>query len=273
MMNKENILQADVLEIIFDGRNKLYGAYELRTNYKRRLLIAVTSMLMICGLMLLLYSIASGRGNDHVREYVINDHTLDEVKVKEEEPPVVEQPKPKPQEQIATQQFTTPLVTHEEVKPEEMPPQTDELENTRIGLADQDGKDDDGIVAPPIDDKGTGVTEVPKKKDEEPEIWMDVQIQSAYPDGIEGWKRFLNKNLRYPQDAVDKEIQGPVVVQFVVDIDGTVSNVEAVSGPKELWAEAVRVIKKSGKWTPAIQNGRQVKSYKRQPIVFQLAEE
>ena len=59
----------------------------------------------------------------------------------------------------------------------------------------------------------------------------------------------------------------------IVDKEGNVSGVEAVSGPEELRAEAVRVIKKSGKWTPAIQQGRQVKSYKRQPVKFQLADE
>ena len=63
----------------------------------------------------------------------------------------------------------------------------------------------------------------------------------------------------------DNEIQGAVVVQFIVDKGGMVSDVEAISGPQELRDEAVRVIKKSGKWTPAVQNGRQVKSYKKQP--------
>ena len=69
---------------------------------------------------------------------------------------------------------------------------------------------------------------------------------------------------------MNNEIQGTVVVQFIVDKEGNVSDVEAISGPNELREEAVRVIKKSGKWTPAIQNGRQVKSYKKQPIKFRL---
>ena len=85
--------------------------------------------------------------------------------------------------------------------------------------------------------------------------------------------RYLNKSLRYPQEAIDNEVQGNVIVQFIVDKEGNVSDVEAVSGPSELRDEAVRVIKKSGKWTPAVQNGRQVKSYKKQPIVFRLESE
>jgi protein TonB len=72
---------------------------------------------------------------------------------------------------------------------------------------------------------------------------------------------------------VDQGIEGFVTVQFVVDKEGNVSNVEAVSGPQELRGEAVRVIKRSGKWTPAIQNGHKVKSYKKQPIGFRIAVE
>jgi len=97
-----------------------------------------------------------------------------------------------------------------------------------------------------------------------------VEIESDYPGGASAWQRYLNKNLRYPQEAIDGEIQGTVVVQFIVDKAGNVSDVDAISGPKELRDEAVRVIKKSGSWTPAVQNGRQVKSYKKQPIVFRL---
>jgi protein TonB len=100
-----------------------------------------------------------------------------------------------------------------------------------------------------------------------------VEIESEYPGGLTAWRRFLDRNLRYPQEAVDQGIEGFVTVQFVVDKEGNVSNVEAVSGPQELRGEAVRVIKRSGKWTPAIQNGHKVKSYKKQPIGFRIAVE
>ena len=102
-----------------------------------------------------------------------------------------------------------------------------------------------------------------------------VEKESIYPEGEEAWKRYLNKTFRYPQDAVNDEIQGTVVVQFIVDKEGMVSDVVAISGPEKggLREEAVRVVKKSGRWIPAIQNGRQVKSYKKQPITFRLQAE
>jgi protein TonB len=136
------------------------------------------------------------------------------------------------------------------------------------------GGNDDNVVAPPASDGvAKGIVEKPKQ-DEEPPIWTKVEIESTYPAGPEGWLRFLNKNLHYPEDAQNNEISGVVMVQFIVDEKGNVSNVQAVSGPESggLREEAVRVIKKSGNWTAAIQNGRQVKSYKRQPITFKMGD-
>ena len=157
----------------------------------------------------------------------------------------------------------------DQVKQDEKPPEVQTLENTKIGNMNQEGVKDDEIVAPP-GDKGT-VIETPKKEEEDwNRTFTKVEIESQYPGGMAAWARFLHKNLNYPQEAADMDIQGTVLVQFVVDKEGNVSDVTAVSGPQELRAEAVRVIKKSGKWTPAVQNGRQVKSYKSQPVGFRL---
>ena len=76
----------------------------------------------------------------------------------------------------------------------------------------------------------------------------------------------------YGDEAQENEIQGSVLVKFIVDKEGNVSNIQALTGHEALRAEAIRVISKSGKWTPAIQNGRTVNSYKYQPIIFRLAQ-
>ena len=99
-------------------------------------------------------------------------------------------------------------------------------------------------------------------------ILSKVEIEAEYPGGAAAWQRFLNRNLRVPQDVIDNELYGSVMVQFVVDKEGNVSNVEGVSGQEAMCAEAVRVIKKSGKWAPAVQNGRYVKSLKKQPFII-----
>ena len=101
-------------------------------------------------------------------------------------------------------------------------------------------------------------------------ILSKVEIEAAYPGGKTAWSGYLSKNIHYPQIAIDKEIKGTVIVQFVVDKEGTVSNVKAISGPKELRDESVRVVKVSGKWEPGVQHGKRVTTYKKQPIIFQL---
>jgi protein TonB len=99
-----------------------------------------------------------------------------------------------------------------------------------------------------------------------------VEIEASYPGGDTAWLHFLSHTLRYPDDAVNNEIMGKVIVQFIVHTDSTISDVQAISGPTKggLREESVRVVKASGKWVPAIQNGRAVNSYKKQPLVFKL---
>jgi len=99
-----------------------------------------------------------------------------------------------------------------------------------------------------------------------------TEIEASYPGGPMAWTRFLNKTLRYPDKAINNSIQGVVMVQFIVDKDGNTSDFRVVSGPEKggLREEAIRVIKLSGKWVPAVQNGRQVKAYKIEAITFKL---
>lgn len=274
-MEANKILTADILDIVFEGRNKEYGAYELRKGYRRRLMIAMLSMLGIFVLLFVGYLLANNfSSSDDAKAVVIQEVQLEEIKQEKEEPPPPPPPKPPDPPKIEMAKFTPPkIVKDEEVKEEEKPPEVEKLEDTKIGLTNQEGIKDEGIVAPPIDD-GKGVVEAPKRDETDyDQTFTKVEIESSYPGGQAAWQRYLIKTLRYPQEAQDNEIQGTIVVQFIVDKAGMVSDVEAVSGPAELRDEAVRVIKKSGKWTPAVQNGRQVKSYKKQPIQFRLETE
>ncbi|MBY0534330.1 MAG: TonB family protein [Chitinophagaceae bacterium] len=274
-MDVNKILSADILDIIFEGRNKEYGAYDLRKTYNKRLATALIATAALCLLLFVGYILSNTLANQK-KEVVVQDVQLEDMKTEEKknEPPPPPPPKPPEPPKVEMAKFTPPkIVKDEEVKEDEKPPEIEKLEDTKIGTVNQEGIKDEGIVAPPVDD-GKGVVEAPKKDEEDyDKTFTKVEIESDYPGGTSAWARYLNKSLRYPQEAIDNEIQGTVVVQFIVDKEGNVSDVEAVSGPNELRDEAVRVIKKSGKWTPAIQNGRQVKSYKKQPIVFRLETE
>jgi len=274
-MDVNKILSTDLLDLIFEGRNKDYGAYELRKQYNRRLtkaLVITFGGLFLIFLTSFLVNAAKDRNKGEVQ---VQEVQLTDIKQEEKnEPPPPPPPKPPEPPKVEMAKFTPPkIVKDEEVKEDEKPPEMEKLEDTKIGNVNQEGIKDEGIVAPPVDD-GKGVVEAPKKDEEDyDKTFTKVEIESEYPGGSGAWLRYLNKNFRYPQEAIDNEIQGTVVVQFIVDKEGVVSDVEAVSGPQELRDEAIRVIKKSGKWTPAVQNGRQVKSYKKQPIVFKLESE
>jgi protein TonB len=269
-MEPNKILNADILDIIFDGRNKEYGAYELRKTYNRRLRNAVLVTAGVCLLLIGGYLLSNITGGTKKQAMVVQDVQLEDIKEeKKNEPPPPPPPKVEPPK-VEMAKFTPPkIVKDEEVKKEEKPPEVEKLEDTKIGAVNQEGIKDEGITAPPVSDN-KGVVEAPKDNTDYDKTFTKVEIESEYPGGPAAWARYLNKSLHYPDEAVNNEIQGDVVVQFIVDKEGNVSDVEAVSGPNELRDEAVRVIKKSGKWTPAVQNGRQVKSYKKQPIKFRL---
>ena len=268
-MDATKILQTDLLDLLFDGRNKQYGAYELRKQYSKRMIIAVGIMITCCLLFFMLYAFAKG-GNHSRPGLIANEIELTKVEPETKKPEVVPPPPKQVQPPVKTVQFTTPKITDEPIKPEDDMPDKDLIDVTKIGKVNQDGIDGPDVVAPP--DNSRGVIEAPKQKEEEDweKTFLSVQIESEYPGGIESWKRFLGKSLRYPEDAIEKEIEGTVLVQFIVDKEGNVSDVSAISGPNELRGEAERVINKSGKWIPASQNGRKVKSYKKQPVTFRL---
>jgi protein TonB len=275
-MESSTILTADVLDIIFEGRNKEYGAYDLRRTYNRRLTLSITVMLSAICMLTIGYAFAGKKSKVDNGLIIGPDVVLKPPPPKQKDelplPPPVKPPPPPVQVKMTA--FVAPkIVKDDQVKPEEIPPANETLEDVKIGNETVlEGLNDD-VVAPPGNDPGNVILAPQKEEEDWNKVFTKVEIESEYPGGAAAWQRYLNRNLRYPQEAIDNEVQGAVVVQFIVDREGNVSDVEAISGPQELRAEAVRVIKKSGKWTPAVQNGRQVKSYKKQPIVFRLESE
>lgn len=263
IMEPEKILRSSLLDIVFEGKNKEYGAYELRVTYNRRMLRALLGCGIFCLLIYAGFVFGGIKGHSRIQPMNITDVVLQNLhEEKKIEPPVVLPPKQTLK--VATVIFTKPKI-EKEVKPEERPPEQAVLEQTKIGTVNQQGLVDDGITAPPIQDN-RGVAQGPAEDYEK--LFTKVEIESSYPGGEPAWARFLLKNFQYPEAAAANGIQGVVMVQFIVDREGNVSEVQAVSGPTELRAEAVRVIRKSGLWVPAEQNGRHVKSYKQQSIRF-----
>jgi protein TonB len=129
-------------------------------------------------------------------------------------------------------------------------------------------------MLPPLPEEENSISI--KEDDSDKLMSCNLETEAEYPGGAAAWQRYLNRNMRFPVDSIDNDIQGRVVVKFVVDEAGNVCDVEAVNGSAALAAEAVRVIKQSGKWIPAkrLSTGRCVRSYKTQPfmICFEVEE-
>lgn len=110
-----------------------------------------------------------------------------------------------------------------------------------------------------------------EKEEADKKLFLQVEVESEFPGGLSGWGKYLRDNLQYPERAIDLNKMGTASILFIVDTEGRVINpVIAQSVEFSIDQEALRIIKKSPLWTPAQQNGRKVKSYKKQPIIFKL---
>ncbi len=272
-METSRILSADILDILFEGRNKNYGAYELRKTYDRRIVYALSGTFFLC-LLFIVGSILANSKNKNAKTEIVLDYQLEKFKEKDPKPEIPKPlPKPEPQK-VEMAKFTPPkIVKDEEVKPDEEIKDVEKLEDTKIGTINQDGIKDEGVVAPPVETKGTGI-EAPKMNKDIDEIVTIVQIQAQFPGGLEGWKRYLERNLNkdLPSENGAPPADYTVIVSFVVDRSGNISDVKAENDPGYgTKAEAIKVILKSPKWSPAIQNGREVVYRQRQNITFRVS--
>lgn len=129
------------------------------------------------------------------------------------------------------------------------------------------------IVLAPIKELGTDLVSVPVTKPKEDSTFLAVEIDAEYPGGKKNWVRFLERNLRteFLQESNLERGTYTVVVQFVVSKDGSLSDIKSVTSLGHgLESEAEKAIAASGRWKPAIQNGREVKAFRRQSISFQI---
>lgn len=273
-MEANKILTSDILDLIFENRNKEYGAYELRRTYNRRIVMALVITASIALLALLGSFIASKLEKD--KETIkIEQVTLQDIKQEEDkpEPPPPPPPKPPDPPKIETAKFTPPkIVKDEEVQ--EPPPQQEELKETKIDVKAQEGVKDEGIVAPVEIDQGKQIIE--EKKEDDNHIFEKVEIEASFKGGEGAWKKYLERNLNAnvgPDNGAPPGVY-TVYVQFVVSKDGSISDVRALTNHGYgMEGEAMRVIKKGPAWVPAVQNGRNVNAYRKQPITFQVTEE
>lgn len=275
-MDVNKILSADILDIIFDGRNKQYGAYDLRKTYNSRLKKA---LLLTAGFALLIFltSVFAGMKKKGGQEEIdVIDTQMAEVKKNEAPPPPPPPPPPKapPPPEINQVKFTPPkIVKDEEVKQDEKIEEIKEDQTISTKTVESDIKD--VVVQAPVEDKGTQVVEAPKSDDED-KIFTKVENEAEFPGGNAAWARYVQKTLDgfNPADNGAPPGKYQVIVRFVVSKDGSISDVQSETnfgyGMEE---QAIKAIKKGPNWKPALQNGRNVNAYRRQPVTFIVEEQ
>jgi protein TonB len=273
-MEANKILSADLLDLLFEDRNKDYGAYELRKTYNRRILKALIITASVA-LLAFVGTLIASNINKNAKKVKISEVTLQDIPQEEKkpEPPPPPPPKQEPPK-VEMKQFTPPVIKKDE-EVEKPPPPQEELKEAKIDVINQEGIKDEQIATPTQIDEGKQVIEE-KKEDDENKIFDKVEIEAQYPGGDAKWRQYLEKNCN-GQVASDNGAPAgtyTTLIQFIVDKEGNISDVRALTnhgyGMEE---EAMRVIKKGPKWTPAIQNGRQVKAYRKQPITFKVENE
>jgi protein TonB len=268
--SKLDILKKEWIDVVFAGRNKAYGAYELRQESPKN-----TNKALFYGTLVFVVLISANTIINAIEGFIpaapVKVKITDVVLLppppvdpaKKPPPPPPEPPKPK-----VTQVKFPPPVVKPDAEVKDNPPTQKELQTADPGQKDQKGDPNADInIDGPVGNSDAKVTEADPNQ-----VFSAVEIQPAFR-GPGTFGDFLQKNIKYP--AVDREnnVQGRVIVNFIVERDGSATDVKAVRGPDQsLEDEAIRVIKLS-KWKPGIQNGRPVRSYFSVPVNYSLGEE
>ncbi len=275
-MAKIDLISNEWADIVFQGRNKVYGAYQLRRGTSKR---NIFSMIFVAAVAAVAYlGLAAYNSYQEAQkakfEAEMEASLLEakkEAKVeKKTETPKVEQVQ-KVEKVKSSIAFTPPVIKKDsEVKPEEEMKTQDELKETKtaIGAFDVKGNDEaGGTVLKAVEE--IAAPEPPKHEEEQNKIFEVVEQQPQFPGGsVNGW---LADHIKYPVVAAENGISGRVVVQFVVERDGSVSQVKVVRGvDPSLDKEAQRVISSMPKWIPGKQNGQAVRSRFTVPVTFRL---
>ena len=262
---KLDLLKNQWLEIVFEGRNKLYGAYELRkTNGK------TTTKSLIIGAVIFVFLVSIPVLANLIPDSS-DDATLDQKITTVKLPPKEEKPKenlpppPPPPPKVDQVKFVKPVVAKADEVTEE-PPKVEEIKDKKIGAETIKGDPDAELTVEPV---GNGPKDV---VEEDNEIYntAGIEVKPDFPGGIEKFYKFVAKNYQTPEE---EGLKGKVFVSFVVEKDGSLTDIKVIRDIGfGTGKEAIRVLKSCPKWTPGEQNGKKVRVLYSLPINIQSAE-
>ncbi len=266
-------------DLMFENRNKEYGAYVLRRQTTARNIKSIITVLILFAIVMV-YMVAKNAYDDYqakhqaqtqVTELTALQEQKKEAKVERKE--IVKQEKI---EQVVEKvkssiKFTAPVIKKDdEVRPEDEMKSQDEIMNSKVavGFANVIGNDESGEV---LKAKEMIINEPVKPKEEENKVFDVVEQMPSFPGGMAALMAYLQKSIKYPPVAEENGIQGRVVCTFVVERDGSVTDVRvAKSVDPSLDKEAVRVVSAMPRWIPGKQNGQSVRVKYTLPVTFRL---
>lgn len=281
-MAKIDLYDPKWVEMVFAGKNKEYGAYQLRKGTSGRnikaLLILVIAAALVGGF--LAWKVIEQKQAEEQQAYMeaMKLAELQQQAKKEEKKKEPVKPKIEPKKEIPvareTQKFTAPVIKKDElVKEENQVKQMDKLdEKVAVGTENKEGTKDRLAEAVRSDIAVTAPPPPPAPKPEVSNKVFDVvEEMPHFPGGAAALQAFLSSNTKYPVVAQENGVQGRVIVSFVVERDGSITDVRVVrSVDPSLDREASRVVRSMPRWSPGKQNGSAVRVKYTVPVVFRL---
>ena len=275
-MAKLDLISLEWTDLVFEGRNKEYGAYQLRKGTSKRniwsiIIVALAAVLLYLGLTLHRMAEANRTvENTQAIELTNLENKKKEAKVEKKEQIKVE-PEKIVEKVKSSVKFTAPVIKKDNLVKDEDEIKLDEVEksNKAIGALTVEGNDEVGGEVLKI--KEEIAAPAPPRPAEENKIHEIVEQMPSFPGGMSALMSWLSQNIKYPVIAAENGVKGRVIVQFVVEKDGSITDVQVVkSVDPSLDKEAARVIKSMPHWIPGRQNGSPVRVRYTVPVTFKL---
>ena len=275
-MAKLDLVSLEWTDLVFEGRNQNYGAYQLRTETSKRNLWSIIFVVLLAILLYLgltLENIVEAHRtveNTQVVEICNLGDKKKEVKVERKEEIKLE-PERIVEKVKSSIKFTAPVIKKDQLVNEEEVIKLDEIENSNkaIGAFTVEGNDEVGGEVLKV--KEEIAQPEPPKHEEDNKVFEVVEQMPSFPGGYAALMQWLGSNMKYPTIAAENNVQGRVIVQFVVEKDGSITDVHvAKSVDPSLDKEASRVVKAMPKWIPGKQNSSPVRVRFTVPVTFKL---
>lgn len=277
-MSKVDLIDNSWIELVFENKNKSYGAYQLRKDTGKRnvksLVLVFATIAIIIGAFYAKVAIENAMPKKVAIETDVELSKLaqkKEAKVERKEPIKVEQEQKVVEKVKSSVKFTAPEIKKDdEVKPEDELKSQDDLAKTNTAIGSFDVKGNDEAAGEVL--KAKEVIADEKPKEEETKVFDVVEQMPQFPGGQQALFEYLSKHIKYPVIAEENGVQGRVIVTFVVERDGSITDVKVVkSVDPSLDKEAQRVVKGMPHWIPGKQNGSAVRVKYTVPVTFRLA--